>query len=463
MKKFVYTTALVITISLLAPQMLVAQTLALGGGQDSGQITIKDAAEFNAYQSAVAQTDPTALANSLESFLKTYPNSVVKNSVTAMSLDAWQGTGNLDKTLDAATRLLAIDANNLKAIFLSVYIKKAQAAQANNNPQLWDDAALLANRGLTLKKPASVKDTDWSKQTLASNMLFHSVLANDKLFSKKDYKGAITEYVAELHLTPQESTADALLDMVQLADALNKPEAKELRNPILSIWFYARVWAFAPDNYKGPIEETLEYWYKKYHGGLDGLDAIKQQAAKAMFPPSTLAIEKAPTPAQQIHKMLSQQMDVNTLALSDKETILAVGDKADADRVWEGMKGKQTPVPGVVIEATTSVIKVAVTDDAKQTKEADFIVNMKTPLAEKDVPAVGFEFKIPSPKEPGTALIGNYASYAQIPASDTTDQAALLVLNDGEIIPAEKRAPVKAAKATKAAKAPAAHRRTGRR
>jgi len=457
MKKFVYASVLAITFSLLAPQALIAQTPALGGAQDSGQITIKDPAEFNAYQSAITQTDPTALANALDNFVKAYPTSVVKNAVIAMQLDAWQATGNLDKTLEAANAVLQIDQNNLKAIFLSVYIKKAQAAQANNSPQLWDDAAALAARGLTLRKPVTVKDSDWSKQTLAANILFHSAIANDKMFSKKDYKGAIAEYVAELHLTPQESTADALLDMVQLADALNKPEAKELRNPVLSIWFYARIWDFAPDNYKGPIEETLDYWYKKYHGTTDGLDVIKQQAAKSMFPPSSLVIEKAPTPAQQIHKMLSQQIDVNTLALSDKETILAVGDKADADKVWEGMKGKQTPVPGIVIDATASVIRVAVTDDARQTKEADFIVNMKTPLAEKDIPAPGFEYKIPTPREPATALIGNYASYAQIPASDTTDQAALLVLNDGEIIPAEKKA-----KAPAAAK-PTPHRHAGRR
>jgi hypothetical protein len=43
--------------------------------QDS--ITIKDPAEFNSYQTASQQSDPTAKAAALESFLETYPQSVV--------------------------------------------------------------------------------------------------------------------------------------------------------------------------------------------------------------------------------------------------------------------------------------------------------------------------------------------------------------------------------------------------
>ena len=96
--------------------------------------------------------------------------------------------------------------------------------------------------------------------------------------------------------------------------------------------------------------------------------------------------------------------DLTKLNLGDKEFILANGTKDDADKLWAVLEGSVTPVPGIVIEATASVIKVAVTQDAKEAKIADFIVNMKKPLAEKEIPAAGFEYKL----APATELDGTY-------------------------------------------------------
>ena len=109
-------------------------------------------------------------------------------------------------------------------------------------------------------------------------------------------------------------------------------------------------------------------------------------------------------------------------------------------------------VPGVVIEATASVIKVAVTSDAKEAKVPDFIVNLKTPLAEKSIPASGFEFGLAAKGQ--AELDGTYDSYTQVPATATTAQSAQIVLREGTIIPAKKVVPVH--KPTPAHK-PAAH------
>jgi hypothetical protein len=206
----------------------------------------------------------------------------------------------------------------------------------------------------------------------------------------------------------------------------------------VSVWFFARAWNFAPAGYKPQIEKQLDYWYNKYHGGLDGLDAIKTQAAATVFPPGTLVIKPAATPQEKIHAILVNTPDLTTLALADKELVLAFGSKDDADKLWALMKDKPTPVPGIVIEATASVIKVAVTDDAKQAKTADFIVNLKTPLADKDIPAAGAEFGL-LPKD--NELDGTYDSYTQIPGTDTVAQSAQIVLRDG-FIQEKKKTPV---------------------
>ena len=50
----------------------------------------------------------------------------------------------------------------------------------------------------------------------------------------------------------------------------------------------------------------LEYYYKKYHGDLKGLDDIKSQAALTTFPPGTLVIAPAPTPAEIAHKLIAE-------------------------------------------------------------------------------------------------------------------------------------------------------------
>lgn len=424
MKKIVFASVM----ALASLSLVVAPTLR---AQD--QITIKDPAEFNAYQMATTQTDPTAKAAALESFLQTYPQSVVKQAVLDILMDTYQSLNNPDKTLSAASRLLQVDPNNMKAIFISVYVKKNQCLKTSD-AQTCDDAGALAQKGLALQKPAGVSDDEWKKQTAATFPIFHSALALDDILGKKDIKAGISEYRTELMLYPPEATKSGpgLVDTLQLAEAYTKPDGKDL---IQAVWFYARAWNFAPPAYKAQIEPKLEYYYKKYHGDLTGLDAIKTQSAATVFPPGTFTITPAATPADIAHKVVVETPDLTTLNLNDKEFILASGSKDDADKLWAVMKDQVTPVPGIVIEASATVIKLAVSQDAKDAKIADFIVNMKKPLEDKEVPAVGFEFGL----QPAAELNGTYDSYTQVPATATMTQTAQIVLRDGFIQPEVKK------------------------
>jgi tetratricopeptide (TPR) repeat protein len=401
--------------------------------QDSDTISIKDPAEFNNYQMATTQSDQKAKAAALENFLTQYPQSVVKSSVLDMLVDTYQGLGDPDHALSATSRLLQVDPNNMKAIFLSVVIKKSQGAKSGD-AQTLDDAAALARKGLAVVKPAKMSDDDWKKQTNATYPIFHSAIALDFALAKKDYKSAVSEYRTELMLFPPEATkaGPGLVDTLQLAEMYIKPEVKDY---VQAVWFYSRAWNFAPPAFKAQIEPKIEYYFKKYHGNLDGLDAIKAQAALTVFPADTFVISAAATPAEIAHKVVVETPDLNTLNLSDKEFILASGTKDDADKLWALMKDKATPAPGVVIEATASVIKLAVSDDAKVAKIADFIVNMKKPLEDKEVPAVGAAFGI----QPAAELDAVYDSFTQIPATDTTAQAAQIVLRDGVLVPEKKK------------------------
>lgn len=426
MKKFVFASVMALaSISFAVAPALRAQD----------QIALPPA-EFAAYSQATTQTDPAARATALESFLTTYPQSKVKNTVLDALVSTYQELKDADKTLSAASRLLQVDPNNMKALFISVFIKKGQCAKTSD-AQTCDDAAALASKGLSAPKPADLKDDDWKKMTGATYPVFHSAIALDDILSKKDIKGGISEYRTELMLYPPDQTTvwpgPGLWDTLQLAEAYVKPDAKDL---VLACWFYARAWNYATP-LKAQIETKLEYYYKKYHGDLKGLDDIKTQSAATVFPPGTFTISPAATPAEIAHKAMVETTNLTTLNLSDKEFILASGTKDDADKLWAVMKDQATPCPGVVIEATAATLKLAVSQDAKDAKIADFIVNMKKPLEDKEIPAVGAEFGL----QPAAELDGTYDSYTQVPATATMTQTAQIVLRDGVIVPEKKKAP----------------------
>ena len=381
MKKLVFASVMALAIlSLFTAPMLRAQ---------DSTITIKDPAEYNTYQSAFTQSDPKAKATALESFLQAYPQSVVKGAVLDSLIDIYQGLGDAANTLSAATRLLQVDPNTMKAILYSVFLKKAQCGKTSD-AQTCDDAAALARKGLLAPKPAGTSADDWKKQTGGAYPVFHSAIAFDDAVSKKDFKGAVAEYTTELMLytDAQTQSGPGLQDTLLLAQAYSQPDAKDL---VKAIWFYARVWNFVPAAGKPNIERRLEYYYKLYHGNdLKGLDDIKAQAALTTFPPGSVHIEAAPTPAELAHQAVVATPNLGAMNLGDAEYVLVNGLKEDVDKVWAALKDKATPVPGIVKEANVSAIKVVITQGVKPT---DYIVNLTTPVTCKEFPAASTDLK----------------------------------------------------------------------
>jgi tetratricopeptide (TPR) repeat protein len=521
MKKLVLASAMALaSVALVASPALRAQA------SNSDQIMISNPAEFNAYQNAITQTSPAAKASALENFLTQYPNSVVKKAVLDQLMDTYQQLNQPDKALSAASRILQLDPNDMKAVFFSVYLKKNEcqrnvdpATGDSKDPQTCNDAATLAQKGLGVAKPAGVSDDDWKKMTGAAYPLFHSAIALDDAIAKHDYAGAIKEYTTELMLYPENQTTSGqgLVDTLNLAEAYAKPGPA--RDEVKAIWFYARAWDFAPPAYKSQIEPKLDYWYKRYHGTIDTPDqiteqvsAIKTQAQATLFPPSNFSIAPAPTPAELAHHALTSG-DPTKLNLEDKEYILANANEQDAQQLWSLLQGQLTPVPGIVISDPAGVLKVtvttprsvkpkdyvvklntpaacdavppppksalavaeakqylqangasadvsaiddldharkieivpavtainmAVTQDAKDSKAADFNVNLKEPLACKDAPAPGFQLKT----LPDEELDGTYDTYTKVPAANNMPAKAQIVLKEGFVQMPQKKAPV---------------------
>jgi hypothetical protein len=415
MKKVVFASLLAVATSVLS---LPPSVLGQDQGSQSGQITIKDPAEYNAYTSAIGQSTPAAKAAAIESFLQQYPNSVVKAEMLEQLVGAYQATGDTAKTYDAAKRLLQVDPNNLRALIFVVYVEKQQA---NGDQAKLDEAAALAQRGQNATKPANMSEADFQKLKDVSGPIFGNVIGADQV-ARKDYKGAIATYQAELHAVkdPAQTTQGLLLaDTYALGNAYVQQDPKDLVN---GIWYLTRAAQYLQEPYKSNVEKAAEYWYKKYHGSMDGFDQIKQLAHDNLFPPDSykpVAAPPPPSPQELAHNAVASTPDLDKgLSLSDKEFVLANGAPEDAQKVWAVLQGKTTEVPGTVIQATADSVQLAVSEDAKQSQKADFTINMKAPL--KEVPTAGTQ----------VTFIGTFDSYTQ--------QPPMIVMKDGESKPAAK-------------------------
>ncbi len=420
--------------SLLAvPAMLIPGALSFNGiafaQAAAGGGVQMDPAEFADYDNAANKlaSDPKAQAPALEAYLTKYPKSAVKADVQQrLMIDYYQFDHT--KAIDAADKVLQTSPNNLQALTIEVAFR-TEAAQAFTDPaakqSALDAAADYAKKGLNATKPDGTSDADFTKLKSSVTPTFYSTIGSDDL-AKKDSSGAEEAFKSELAAVPPAATTAVgtpLQDTYYLGVAYYSAQPPDYVN---CTFYTTRAASYAPDTYKAQFQPLANYCYKKYHGGMDGYDAVVTVAKANLTPPSDFKIVPAPTNEDIIKKTFADTPDPATLALPDKEFIIQNGTSDDADKVFNAIKGKSVQIPGAVVTAATAdQLQVAVSDDAVQAnpKVADFTFNMKTPL--KTVPAVGDKVD----------LTGTYASYTQKPL--------MITMSDGDIIPAKKAVPVK--------------------
>ncbi len=397
--------------------------------------------EYAKYNAATTATTPAAKAAAFEDYLKAYPNSAVKKDALQQLLYAYSQTGDEAKALDAADRLLAIDPQNLRALAMEVYYHKTDADKLTDpaaKAAALEKAATYAQTGMNATKPSDMSDADFNAMKAATQETFVSAIAANDV-AKKDNAAAIAVLKTEIdaHEPDTEKPSAILSDVFTLAQAYYTSTPPDYLN---CAWYSTRVANFAPEPYKTQASQLGTYCYTKYHGNKDGYDAMQTSVKTNLDPPAGFldAIKPAPKPEDIVSNLISTTPDLATLALSDKEFVLTYGKQEDADKVFNTVKGKSVEIPNAVVTAATAdQLQVAVSDDAVQSKTADFTFNLKEPL--KTVPAVGDK----------VTLDGTYASYTQKPL--------MITMSDAIVV-----APKKAAPARPATHHPAAHRPSGK-
>jgi len=415
MKKLLVMSLLAFASYGIAQDSQSAQPGQTASGQQAGaqpqQKTIKDPAEYNAYMSAISNNDPNAKAQALEAFLQQYPSTVVKEETLEQLMGSYQAANNAAKTTDAANRLLQVNASNVRGLALLTYLTRQQCGLGQQ--AACDQAAQYAQRGLqaadSTPKPAGVSDADFAKLQSGVKVIFNGAIGMGAI-QKKDYQTAQKALLAAIS---DPANANNLQDVYPLATAYLQANPPDYLN---GLFFAARAVDLAQGNAAAQqqIEKFAQYYYKKYHGSMDGWDQVKAQAQNSPTPPAGFTITKytPPTPCDFANTIMKQNPDVSQMAYGDWLFVLGSGNEQASQQVWTFLNGKGIPVsspehPAKVVSATANELQLATTDDDIQENKADVKLQMATPLPAAQVPQAGSMLQ--------GKWVGKAASYTALP------------------------------------------------
>jgi tetratricopeptide (TPR) repeat protein len=364
------------------PQQPATTTAAPAPAGQQQKKEIKDPAEYNAYVNALQQKDAAAKISGMEAFLVTYPNSVMKEDALETLMGAYQQANNQAKVIETANRLLAVNANNVRALVLLSYNEKGA--------QKWADAQQHAERGLqalpNMPKPDNTTtDADFAKQKSQFSGLLNSV-AGFSALQVKDYPAAQKYLRAAVEGDPADV---GNVYPLALAYLTGTPE-----DDLNGLFFISRAANLITDpGAKAGVVKFGHSRYVKYHGNEDGWNQLLAQTSTTPLPPPgfTIAQYVPPTPAQQAHDLVKDKSpeDIKKLSFADWELALSAGSPEDADKVWSVIKGVALQMEGIVIKASPTQMDIAESSDDIDAKKVDITLTMAGPVPAKLMPAEG--------------------------------------------------------------------------
>ena len=402
------------------------QAAAPAQGQAQGPV-IKDPAEYNAYVAAVQQKDANAKISGLEAFLTQYPNSVMKNQALELLMGAYQQANNMQKTTDTATKLVAADPCNMRALALLSYFDRARAQGGDPSAmQLLADAKKYGEQGLACWP--KVTDPEITKMKPQMDNIFHSAIGIADCQSK-DYTGCIPELKQAADANPTDFSVVYPLALAYWPDP-KTPTTPE--NALNAIWYSGRASAVAPAQLQAQIEKYARGLYVRYHGADDGWPDVLAKAKAGTTPPSdlTTVIKPAPTPAEQAHIMIGQTPP-DKMDFAQWEFVLTNGSQEDQDTVWNAIKGKAVQMNGTVISTTPDEFMIAGSSDDIDAKKPDITLKFADKVPAKMIPKDGAPFDFQ----------GEPASYTPNPFMMVMEKGTLLRAKPAATAPTHK-APV---------------------
>jgi tetratricopeptide (TPR) repeat protein len=186
-------------------------------------------AEYNAYQAAAADKDPTQRVADLDDFVTKFPNSALMPYVYNTYVHAYNDLKNYPKVIEYADREVALgpDKVNAQSRFTALYLRTLafnysfSEKDANASDEATQELA-AAKAGLAVldevPKPANQTDDQWAENKKAPTALFNYT-AGIASAALKDYASAVTFYQAALAATPNDAVTYFHLGVAYLQTA----------------------------------------------------------------------------------------------------------------------------------------------------------------------------------------------------------------------------------------------------
>jgi tetratricopeptide (TPR) repeat protein len=392
------------------------------GAQPQQKKEIKDPAEYNAYVAALGMSNPAQKAAAMEQFLQQYPNTVMKSEALEQVMGAYQQAGDVQKAMDAATRLVQADPNNVAALYLLAVVNRTNAQ--NGNAQAAPAARQNGEKGLqalqSFAKPDGMTPDAYDKAKQQMALGFNGAAGFGAL-QAGDYPNAQKYLGAAVNANPTD-----LSNVYPLALAYLQPKPL---NP-LGFWYGARAINLSKSNAaaNAQITKYVQNKYENYHGGTDGWDQILAAAAASPNPPANFSVVQE-TPATHAAK-IAQSGDPKTMDFGSWQIVLTDADPPVADNFWSQIKGVPQAFQAKVIEADKDKLLVAATVDAMTENKADTEITMAAPIPVKLIPKVGETIGVQ----------GVTVSYDKNPYMLHMDQGKLVVAKKKPAAPVHHRA-----------------------
>ena len=218
----------------------------------------------------------------------------MKEDALELVMVAYQQAGDAQKALDAATRVLQANPNNVRALALLAYNYRAAASQGG--PQMQDNLAKAQQYGTqglqalqSMTKPEGMSDADFTKLHNETGAIFDGAVGFAAL-QAKDYATA----QKDMHEAVADESQPNIADIYPLATA--DLEAKPV-NPA-GFWFIVKAAMMAQGAGQQQILDYGKKKYIRYHGSDQGWDDIVSQAkaSTSVMPPAGFTVAAAPPP-----------------------------------------------------------------------------------------------------------------------------------------------------------------------
>jgi hypothetical protein len=291
-------------------------TAQLARAQAAPEKKVKDQGEYDIYNQVLKDADPLKQIQDLDTWTQKYPDSEYKNDDRPyLYIQAYNKAKQPAKVLELGDQLMS---TGLKSLFkndqqiLTVLftICVNLAALPSPTPQqlaIGEKAARALQEFIptfftAANKPAGATDAAWSEGRTTMEKVARDTLmviatkpgadAMARYATSKDVKECVAAEAAYRKALEQYVDNPGIAYQLGRALRCQQPNVEKVT---LAIYEFARAAAIDPTlgGTMDPkaLQTYLESAYKGYHGSLDGLDQLKQQAKAAPLPPAGFTIE----------------------------------------------------------------------------------------------------------------------------------------------------------------------------